>query len=261
VTQQSRQRVLEMLASAEKRWPTIKLGRDTFVQHVTALVGDDVAALDKLHGDDLYLACACLDGNAAAAAIFDVEFLQRVQLPQMRAAASSDLDDEIRQRLRERVLAGKAKLRGYSGKGPLHAWLRVAATRLALDLEADAKRRQRVDRDAEVRARAPEEQLLEQRYRRPVEAAFANAFAALDDDERALLKQHYIDGVSLLDIGRARGFDRSTASRRVAAARERLLDAVKREVGERLKLTPRSVSTLVEALKSRLEITLKGLRS
>jgi RNA polymerase sigma-70 factor (ECF subfamily) len=144
----------------------------------------------------------------------------------------------------------------------LGGWLRVAATRLALDLEADARRRQRVEAvpEEEPAAPAPEQLILRERYRQPVEAAFHHAFEALDDERRLLLRRHYIEGVSLQDLGTALGIDRSTASRRVAAAREQLLETVKRELGEALQLTPASIDTLVHALKSELVITLRALR-
>jgi RNA polymerase sigma-70 factor (ECF subfamily) len=253
-----------MVRAAETRWPAIRLDAAQFVAHLVPLVfnEDDVTtALGKLHGDDLYLACACLGGNAAATAIFEAEYLQPLRLPHMHAAASSDLVDEIRQRLREKVLA-QGRIRGYSGKGPLGGWLRVAATRLALDLESDARRRQRVESlpEEDVPSLPPEQQLMRDRYREPIEAAFQHAFEGLDDEQRRLLRLHYIDGVSLQDIGTALGVDRSTASRRVAAARDQLLESVRRELGAALQLTPASVDTLVQALKSQLVITLRALR-
>jgi RNA polymerase sigma-70 factor (ECF subfamily) len=263
VSEQTREELAQLVAptvrAATARWPGIQLSPERFADYLAPLVGD--GELDKLHGEDLYLACALADGDVQAAAIFEADFLAPLRLPSLRAAASSDFLDEVRQRLRERVLVQK-RIRGYSGKGPLGGWLRVAATRLALDLEADARRRQRVEAvpDEAMPAPQPEQLLLRARYRQPIEAAFQHAFEQLDDDERGLLRQHYLDGVSLQDMGDALGVDRSTVSRRVAAAREELLASVKRELGRALQLTPASIDTLVDALKSQLVITLRALR-
>jgi DNA-binding transcriptional regulator LsrR (DeoR family) len=51
------------------------------------------------------------------------------------------------------------------------------------------------------------------------------ALAKLTAPERRLLRWHYFEGRSLVEIGARLGLDRSTASRRVAAARDLLLDA------------------------------------
>ena len=255
-------KLVVMVDAAERRWPAIQLSPAQFIAHLAPLIADDVAGgLDKLHSDDLYLACACLQGDVAAGAIFEAEYLAPLRLPSLRAAAASDFLDDVRQMLREKVLA-KGRIRGYSGKGPLGGWLRVAATRLGLDLESQARRRQHIEAmpDEEVPAPPPEQALLDQRYRQPIEAAFEHAFAALDDEPRQLLRLHYIQGVSLQEMGDTLGVDRSTASRRVAAARDQLLAWVKRELGEALQLTPASIDTLVHALKSQLVITLRALR-
>jgi hypothetical protein len=56
------------------------------------------------------------------------------------------------------------------------------------------------------------------------------------------------------------GLDRSTASQRVAVARDQLLQSVRRELGEALQLTPASIDTLVHALQSQLAIAIRAVR-
>src|SRR5437868_2811130 len=58
-------KLVALVRAAERRWPAIQLLAAQFIAHLAPLLSEDVVgALDKLHGDDLYLACACLAGDA-----------------------------------------------------------------------------------------------------------------------------------------------------------------------------------------------------
>src|SRR5581483_4498624 len=99
-------------------------------------------------GSDLYLACACARGVPAALAALDRAVLLRVPAFICRVSTDAAFADEVRQQLRERLLVappgGAPKIAEYGGAGALHAWVRVAALRTALNL-----RRNRDDQPAE----------------------------------------------------------------------------------------------------------------
>ncbi len=62
-------------------WPTIPLDEEAFVSHVADSVGaqpDVEEALAALHGEDLFLTCACARGTPAALAEFDRVYLSNV---------------------------------------------------------------------------------------------------------------------------------------------------------------------------------------
>src|ERR1700676_5015443 len=83
-------------------WPRVKVELADYASHVATLVAEnDAEALGTLHGEDLYLACACARGDAAAIAIFERQFLREVPAYIARATTSPQVIDEVLQRLRE----------------------------------------------------------------------------------------------------------------------------------------------------------------
>ena len=86
------------------------------------------------------------------------------------------------------------------------------------------------------------------------------AFQKLDAEQRHFIRLHYLDGVTLQEIGRLQQVDRSTASRWVSAARDFLLSEVRRQLGEEFHLTGATIDTLIRALQSQLDVSLGALR-
>ena len=92
-------------------------------------------------GADLYLAAACARGDAAAVNAFDRAFLQAPGPIGAGKVTPSQLD-EVRQRLRVKLLAGpNPNITTYRGFGPLGAWVRVAAARVASNLQENERGR------------------------------------------------------------------------------------------------------------------------
>src|SRR5437762_1334379 len=79
--------------------------------------------------------------------------------------------DEIRQRVRERLFVGAAKIADYSGRGSLAGWLQVVTLRIAIDAMREQKARPVVeptpDDDLRVAGTDPELSLIKERYREP----------------------------------------------------------------------------------------------
>src|SRR5262249_43981524 len=148
-----------------------------FFEHVARLLpksGHALGELAELHTDDLYLACACARAIPAALGAFERHFLSEIVATIARVNRAPDFRQEVLQQLRERVVAGaQPKIASYSGKGPLIAWLRVAATRTALNLHRTTRRSEDRDRASELvpQSTAPDTDLLYTRYRQPLEEA------------------------------------------------------------------------------------------
>jgi RNA polymerase sigma-70 factor (ECF subfamily) len=100
----------------------------------------------------------------------------------------------------------------------------------------------------------PELAAIKGRYRVEFKQAFADAMAGLDDESRNGLRLHYLDGITLADIGRLHGWSVPTASRRLAAARETLMTATLALMKERLSLTPAELESVLRLIESRLSI-------
>jgi RNA polymerase sigma-70 factor (ECF subfamily) len=259
------------------RWPDVALAPEALARHVaTAAPGaTTAAAVAELHAADLYLACACLRGIAGAVAAFEAAHLASLGATLAGAVrVSAEEVDEVRQRLRIKLLVGepdrgRAPLVGtYSGRGPLAAWVRVAAVREALTLARDAgigaRASQRAAADGALghdglAAADPELAAIKGRYRRDFEEAFAGALRGIADRERALLRLHTLAGLSLEKIGAIYKVDRSTVSRWLADARHALLDGTERGLRDRLGLQPAEVESMARLLTSQLELDLPEL--
>src|SRR5215475_13883246 len=122
-------------AAAAAAWPDVALGPEAFARHLARHAGADPEGyLAAVHAEDLYLACACSAHDAAAIRALEARHLARVPAALARLRATPDRADEVAQRLRERFLVGARAIADYSGRGPLAAWVRVAAVRTLLSM-------------------------------------------------------------------------------------------------------------------------------
>jgi RNA polymerase sigma-70 factor (ECF subfamily) len=251
---------MDPLRDAATAWPSIHLNAGVFEAHVRAR-GEP----EELELEDLYLACACLHGDARALQLFDAQVLPRIDAVVRRYDASDTFVDEVRQTLREKLFLPPPRIAEYQGQGPLVAWLRAAAARTALNLMRPEKRAALVETDAlEVlpfAAPDPDLQLLRGRHRSTFRAAFQKALEALPVRERTALKLNALDGVSLEKIGAMYGKDKSTVSRWLAHAQDTLLEETKANLKAALGLESAEVESLVAALKSQLASSLVHLLS
>jgi RNA polymerase sigma-70 factor (ECF subfamily) len=249
-----------IIAQARRAWPTVDLAPEAFVADLAAHLlrqGDAASALAALHTADLYLASACARGVPKAIAAFDKEYLTLTGSWIARVDRSPDFVDEVSQRLRERLLVGpRPRIADYDGSGPLASWARVAAARLALNLRRGRQREVPLEiRDAAVVE--PEPEMMRNRYRAEVEAAFKTALSRLEADERELLRLHHLQGVPLHELGKQRGVDKSTMSRRIAAVRRALLAETRRELARLVPaMTTATRDSLLLAMRSRIDVSL-----
>jgi RNA polymerase sigma-70 factor (ECF subfamily) len=242
-------------------WPELAVDDGRFAEFVAArLAGEDGVEMgvgdgvEDLHVEDLYLACACLDGLPRALAAFDACHLGTVARQLARIDRSPWFADEVRQRLRERLLVGDAdepaRLMGYSGRGPLGVWVKVAAVRLALNLRRNQREVPLLRGDEPIVAADAELLLLRQRFRADFTAAFTLAVGTLTGGQRQLLRLHFLDGVSLGELAALERVDKSTLSRRLQAAREALLRDTERHLCARLRLDDAEVRSLIGLMRS-----------
>src|SRR5579871_4755406 len=130
----------KLLASAQDAWPQVALESRDFLAYLAERVpkGEALKQLEGLCVTDLYLARGCVLGQRAALAAFDRQFLSAVEEGVARFDRSKAFADEVKQRVRQKFLVaapgGVPRLSTYAGLGPLRAWIRAAAYRLAVDL-------------------------------------------------------------------------------------------------------------------------------
>ena len=184
----------------------------------------------SLHLADLALACACAAGVDGA-----WEHLIREHRPALyRAADAIDPTGHAR----EIVDALWADLfrnlfRYFHGRSSLTTWLRSVLAQRHVDA-VRANRRLEPFADAELLARPapPAQEAEESRCRQLVRRALEAAIGQLDARDRLRLACYHAQQLTLAETGRLLREHEATVSRRLAATRRRLRDAVERWMAE-----------------------------
>lgn len=241
----------------------VKLSSLEFVPYLGARLpqGADVTtSLARVCGPDLWLACACLRGDAAATRLFDERLSSMVHRVGARMRQPTWALDEVKQTLRERLLVSRdgaaPKLADYAGHGLLDAWLRVIVVRTVISSLRGQKSRHGTLDDARLFAELPcadpELALLRQRHAGDVEAAFRDALSALKPREGAVLRLYVIERMLPAHIAVTYGVDRTTVVRWLQAIYEKLLDQTRQALRARLNLSDTGMSSLLRAMHSHL---------
>ncbi|MEJ7602890.1 MAG: hypothetical protein WKG01_33690, partial [Kofleriaceae bacterium] len=123
-------------------WPTVSLDRATFA----AYIGEQDRARTK-YPADVYLAAACLAGHREALSVFDRDVVSAARGAVRSIDANDAFVDEACQRLRANLLVGdggRPRIADYAGRGPLRAWVGIAAVRTALMIRRSQQRAREV---------------------------------------------------------------------------------------------------------------------
>jgi RNA polymerase sigma-70 factor (ECF subfamily) len=258
-------RLAEMCARAHESHPDLVFDdRELVAAIATGCPGSEVIAyLERCHGGELALARAAGRGDAAAISTIEQVHRRTIQAACQRYASATHSLDDLLQLLRERLFVGSdARINEYSGQGQLDSWLRVTATRLFLDL---AKRKDRVrempsDDSAIAALPHPADLGLEYvmlEYRSAVTTAIAHAAHLLPPGDRHLLRQHFVNGLTIDELAVAIGIHRSTAARRIAKAREQLSALVREQLATTL--APDKLDEIFGLVISRLDVSIGKL--
>ena len=247
--------------AARAAWPGVEVDPPTFAAYLSERAGAD--AVTALHASDLYLACACHASQPEALVAFERAFLAPVDVHVHRYDGSPAFADEVRQVLRERFFVWTAnappRIAGYTGRGALGAWVRVAAVRVAQRLVERRDAPATPSADTELVGSEPDLEYVRVRYRDAFAGALAAAIASLDANDRTLLRLHFAEGLTIDRLAPLYDIHRATAARRLAAARERLHAATRAQLQTRLGITGRELDSLLAVVRSRIEVDVSGL--
>jgi RNA polymerase sigma-70 factor (ECF subfamily) len=239
-------------------WPALELEPEAFARLV--------AAEGVSHGADLFLACACAQGDPRALAAFDERYLSQAgAILGDRVRGPQDLLETL-QAVREHLFVGghgePPRIATYAGKSSLRRWVRVVVLRVESNLRRQRRDHEEVLPDADaaaLRAIDPELVAVVRRFGDAFNRAFREAFDSLAAEERTLFRLHFIDGLDLLKLGAALRVSRATAGRRMLAARERMRETTVRLLQERLSLDQAELLHLLGVVRSKLDVSLGGL--
>src|SRR5262249_39622176 len=156
----------------------------------------------------------------AAATAFDQRYGELMARAVSRVDPSRAAIDDALQTLREKLFVGvdggPPQILGYAGRGPLGGWLASAAVRTALKRgrRRDARTHATLDSGTPALASAPspELQAVRNKYRACFEEAVRAAAARLGARDRALLKLHLAEKMSIDRLAALYHVGRSTAA-------------------------------------------------
>lgn len=244
------------LAAGAARFGGVELAPERFDARVArALQGNPDPRLGELHLGDLYLAAACEAGDPRALLRFD-ELL--VALQPLAERVVMNAGDEVVQQARVRLVVGEGRLADYGGRSDLTHWLKATVLNIALSLRRGQHEAFSLDDPdlgiLELRdvAEFPDESLSREQARRLLRDALGRAMAKLTRTSRSLLRQHYLDAVTLDALARYHGVHRATIARWIAEAKEALLGHLEAELHGHL-------DSLLGQVRSRATLGLRSL--
>ena len=244
-----------------RAWPGVELGIDAFVGYLAERADGPLPSEGR--GPDLYLACACVTRGRGAIESFDRAYLAQMGAYLVRLGPTPAFVDEVRQEVRDKLFTSDAappRIAEYHGKGALANWVRVVALRVAMNM-----RRQpwpAADDDSELDRPAPDNPEMdceEERYREAFDEVIRGAVAALDDEQRRILRRHFADGLTLDALAVELGVHRATVARRLAAARAALRIEARRRLQIALGVRESEMESLARVMRSRLDLSLRSL--
>jgi RNA polymerase sigma-70 factor, ECF subfamily len=258
----------ELLRRARAMWPGVELDAQVFASYLESRLpaGLDIGeAARQMRTGDLYLACACSRGDPQAIAAFERRCLSVVDETLHRmAGVEPHLIDDVKQELRWRLLVGDAgppRIVEFSGRGELRRWVRVLAVREALAIKRRARRETPAEEQLLERAlrpaRGPELDYLKRLYHDEFTGALSEALAGLSPREQTLLRQSFVDGLSIDELGALHGVHRATAARWLARAQSSLSRRAQAVLRRNLQLPTADLRSILRFLRSGLHVSLR----
>jgi RNA polymerase sigma-70 factor (ECF subfamily) len=249
----------EAFRAGQAAWPGVAISIEAFTAHVRGS-GAGPGELAQ-HGADIYLACGCALGDRLALQLFDQRVLPRVVQHVARLRVKSEDLDEIRQILRMRLFAHPRRIVGYAGRGSLVRWVRLVATRIALE-DTRALRSEAAADEGHALATLiaggdePELSLIRERLREPFQRALQESFADLAPRSRDILRMHYIEGMSFEEIGSVYDVHRATVARWLVGIRSAVVRGMSRRLWAGAEPSSSDLRSLIRALWNELDISL-----
>lgn len=268
--------------------PGISVSDDAWLRHLGSRLSEAeepiADVLPTVRSEDVYLAFACLEGVPRALAELDRRLVRAAPqaLSGLRLGANTSVD-ELLQLVREKLLVGSpqpvsestpasgavatsgpGKLAQYSGRGPLDGWLRVTLARTAL---SELRRKDPLaarDDDASALANVasaadPALDQLRQRSEPALRSAIEAAIAELSAEERALMRLHFVDGLTIDDLASVYAVHRATTARRLARIRGAIFERARAQAMSALGIGETEFESLMGVMLSRLDLTIKRL--
>jgi RNA polymerase sigma-70 factor, ECF subfamily len=215
--------------------PDLPFRADAFSAFLQQTVDADRITEVLPHAGDLLLAYLAGTGDPQALRIFEKEVIPQIDRSILRAQGDGGSLEEAKQRLRIHLLIGSEatppRILLYRGRGPLLAWTRTIAGRIAGRLRDEDDLEQTMDEASDVRSSLkrksdPEALLTVIEENGGMRALLESSVAQLDEAERASVRLYYLEKRNLEEIATTLTISRATAGRLVTRARAKLQAAL-----------------------------------
>ena len=257
----------ECVASAQSEWPNLRVDLLGFVEHVAErLPGYRPVAqeLASVSAGDLLLAYGCTRGDAAAVGAFEQGFLPLVDAAGRKLRMDDTALDELRQRVRMRLLVGKGgdlpKISTYAGTGALKSWVYATALRTGLN----QLRGKTPSADDQLLVALPDSEddpqlrYMKQLYRDAFRSALRQALTTVPDRESNVLRHYYVDDMTLAQIGSLYRVHKTTVMRWLNRAHAHLENETKRLMTQNLDLGEQEVESVLRLIRSGIQVSLSS---
>lgn len=247
---------------AVSRWPRVEVDEAVFGAALDELTADGVSVTDD-DAQTLWLALGCAAGSREAMAAFENAYFKGVASAVAGVLRTRDAVPDVEQALRTRLFIGHhgetPRVVSAAGRGDMAAFVRLSATRIALNLSrGDTRAQQRNETYAAALGDAlddPELNTIKATHRDAVKGAFEAAIEALSPKQRNLLRHHLVEHLNIDQIAALYGVHRATAARWLAAARDDVARGTRQQLRQRLGDEAQAPG-LLDLVHSRLELSI-----
>lgn len=264
-------RLAARIEEARAQAPEVALGDYALVDALAARVPFDeelpkaLEALGALEAGDVLLAEGCARGDAASLRLFERRFGADLDVAITRSPSLGVGKGDLRRLVREHLFVGGAgrppSIGGYAGRGPLRAWLRVAASRVVRELAGrSAQPAARADDELDALLPAPSDPelaYLRHAYGAQLPGAFADALAKLTPRQRNLLRRTHVHGLTSDRLAAMYGVHRAAVSGWIEDARKALLAQLR--VALRARTARQDFDSVVSLVGGRLDVAVRRL--
>lgn len=264
---------------------SLTLEKYLFKDNENASAQEIRAFVEELRPDDLCLILACERGDETAwnelVKIHDATVKSAARKISNNAEDAEDLASSIWAELyglkQDKDGKLKTKLSYYSGRGSLAGWLRAVVSQLAIDgfrrqakfvqIEENREFENLANESAEksennpvvAHSDTPEEIFSERETQKDVAEALKEAIAALEAEDKLILKLYYFDDLKLKDIGATLGFHEATASRKLVRVQSEIRKSVEKILRSRHGWSEEEVKRYLSETASKLGISFEKM--
>ncbi len=239
----------------------------TFIARRLPAEGELMPALSQVHVEDLALTFRCARKDEGAMASLERDNFDIIDVALARMPDAAAHSSEITQQLRQRLFMGDGdrppSIAQYAERGDLRSWLRVAAVRCAIDVLRIQRREiglgDRLLEDLTAPGVDPEIDHLKRLYHAEFKKAFEDVLASLSSRDRNVLRYHLLQQLNIEQIGVIHDVHRSTVARWLASLRKTLLVSTRQALARRLSVGSDEVESIMRLIRSQLDASIERI--